>query len=134
MKIRHFAFAAKLPMAMLILLCFAPFGIAQSHLTKKASGPITQDFHFKEASLKETITVIAKQTKVNIVFDDSVKDSKLSIDLNDVTTEAALRTVLLKESLQARLIEDNIVMIYPDNEYGAKKYGRFRPWLIRQNE
>ncbi|WP_461833902.1 secretin N-terminal domain-containing protein [Desulfothermus sp.] len=53
----------------------------------------------KDASLKEVILSLAKQAGVNIVFDEDVEDSKVSVNLTNVPLSHALRAILTAHDL-----------------------------------
>ncbi len=53
----------------------------------------------KNASLKEVVLAMAKQAGVNVVFDEDVEDSKVSVNLTNVPLSQALRAILTSHDL-----------------------------------
>ena len=71
---------------------------------------------------------MGKQLKINVVYDDTVKDTRLNIELKDVTIKAAMRIIFLQQRLQARLIEDKTILVIPDNETIWRRYEKYKVW------
>lgn len=89
---------------------------------------------FKDVFLKETIAMMGKQLRINVVDDDLVKDNKLNIELNEVTIKAAMKIVMIWQHLQARLIEDKTILVFPDNETMRRRYEQHKSYPRRDRE
>jgi type II secretory pathway component HofQ len=63
-----------------------------------------------------------------VEFDVTVKEDRLSIELTDVTLEQALKIILEEKKLQARMMEEKTIIVFPDNETNRKKYEQYEPW------
>src|SRR5262249_2365853 len=57
---------------------------------------------FKDTPVKTAIRDLGRQLTLNVVFDDTIKDSdKLNIELTDVSYEQALMIVFVAKGLQS---------------------------------
>jgi len=63
-----------------------------------------------------------------VIFDDSVKDSKLTIDLKDVSVEKAIKTILESKKLNVRLKEERFLVVFADTPENREKYSDLKPW------
>src|SRR5262245_126523 len=77
---------------------------------------------FKNSTVKIAVSFVGKQIGLKVVFDDSVKDDSLSIELIDVTPEQGLKLIFDEKKLQARIIEEKTTIDYRDDEANNKKY------------
>src|SRR5262249_49274082 len=94
-----------------ILICLPIAGRAQAVEQKQDEDKATQNVTFKDVSLKAALATMGKQLKINVVYDDTVKDNRMSIELKDVTLKAAMKIILIQQHLQARLIEDKTILV-----------------------
>jgi len=113
-----------------VLVCLPIAGFAQSAEQNQEEDKATQKIAFKDASLKSALAVMGKQLKMNVVYDDTVKDTKLNIELSDVTIKAAMKIIFVQQRLQARLIEDKTILIIPDNETIWRRYEKYKVWPV----
>ena len=113
---------------LLILTCLPIAGWGQSAESPQDEEKALQNIAFRDASLKAALATMGKQLKINVVYDDAVKDIRLSIELKDVTIKAAMKIILIQQHLQARLIEDKTILIFPDNETNRKRYEPYKVW------
>ncbi len=82
----------------------------------RARGEVAQTVAFKDSSFKAAVSSLGKQLGLNVVFDDSVKESeKVSIDLQDVTLAKALDVVLMQKRHTFEQVDRRTIFIYPDN-------------------
>ncbi|MGH9846659.1 MAG: STN domain-containing protein [Blastocatellia bacterium] len=88
-----------------------------------------QNVSFKDAEFKIVTQALAEKLKLNLVFDDGVKlGDKVNVELRDVTAEQAMKIILIQKRYQARVIEKNTIIIFPDNEATRKRYEEFKLW------
>src|SRR5262249_20927506 len=111
-----------------VLFCLPVAGLARSIEQNKDDDKTTQNIEFKDASVKAALATMGKQLKINVVYDDLVKDTRLSIELKDVTIKAAMKIIFVQQRLQARLIEDKTIIIFPDNETNRRRYEQYKAW------
>ncbi len=84
---------------------------------------------FADVELKTVIKSLAKQLKLNIVFDDSFRNQpRYEIELEDVTLEGALRIIFLQNHLSAKLLEENTLFVFFDNEANQQRFAAHPKW------
>jgi general secretion pathway protein D len=83
----------------------------------QSRGDLLQQIKFKEGtSLKLVIANLASQLNLNVIFDESFKDTnKFSFTLTDVTLAKALDLLLLQNKLIFVQVDRRTIMIYSDN-------------------
>lgn len=89
---------------------------------------------FQNILSKAAIAVVGKQMGLIVEFDETVKDDRLSIELTDVTLEQALKIILEEKKLQARIMEEKTIIVFPDNEAKRKKYEQYELWPPKSDE
>ena len=119
--------------ALFLLLCCSISAFAQSpsepqEPKKKDLAKVTFN-----SPVKSAISTLGMQVGLNIVFDDQVKNERLTIDLNDVTIEQALEIILVAKNLQARIIEEKTIIIAPDNETCRYFYKQYKLWTAKSD-
>jgi general secretion pathway protein D len=92
----------------------------------KSKSELLQRIEFNEgATLKQALTTLARQLELNLVFDESFKDSnKFSLVLNDVTTAKAFDIVLLQSKHFFEQLDRRTIMIYADNPQNRQRLER----------
>src|SRR5262245_1075680 len=82
----------------------------------RPKGELAQTINFKDTSFKVVVGSLAKQLGLNVVFDDTVKDSdKVTVDLQDVTMARALDIVLMQKKHTFEQVDRRTIFVYPDN-------------------
>ncbi len=120
--------------AVFLLLCYSIVGLAQTPSDVQELGPRTMSISFKDTSLKTAIQSVGKQLNLNVRFDEAIKDGeKITIELRDVSLETALKIFLLAKRLQARIIEENTIIVFPDNADNRQKYGQYELWPAKSD-
>ena len=119
--------------ALFLLLCCSISAFAQSPSEPQESGKKDLIKATFNSPVKSAISTLGKQMGLNIVFDDAVKNDTLTIELNDVTIEQALKTILEEKKLQARIIEEKTIIIAPDNETCRYYYKQYELWPAKSD-
>jgi hypothetical protein len=88
---------------------------------------------FQNILSKAAIAVVGKQMGLIVEFDITVKEDRLSIELTDVTLEQAMKIILEEKKLQARIMEENMIIVFPDNEANRKKYSQYALWPVKSD-
>ena len=82
---------------------------------KTALKPVTLEF--REAALKTVFEALARAADVNFVFDKDVRgDAKVTLFLRNTTVEEAMRVILSTQQLNAKLLNDNTVLVFPGTQ------------------
>jgi len=83
----------------------------------------TLSLEFQDAGLKSVFNVISRVSGLNFVFDKDIKpELKTTILVKDMTIEDAIKLVLVTNQLQQEVINENTIIIYPDNAAKIKDY------------
>jgi len=77
---------------------------------------------FRKADLREIFKSIYKITGVNILYDEGFKSKKISVVLKNVTIYEALKMILLQTKLFYKVVDNNTIIIIPDNPLKRKEY------------
>ena len=80
-------------------------------------GDAVQRIEFHEgSSLKLVINALARELNLNVMFDESVKEtSKVAVSLNEVTPARALDMILMQNKLIFEQVDRRTIMLYADN-------------------
>jgi len=120
--------------ALFLLLCCSISAFAQTPSETKESGQkVRRSITFQNILAKAAISVVGKQMDLNVLFDETVREDRLSIELTDVTLEQALKIILEEKKLQARIMEEKTIIVFPDNEAKRKKYEQYEPWPVKSD-
>lgn len=123
-------FRKSLPALLFVLICLPIAGWAQPAEQSKDEDGLMKKIAFKDVYLKSVLATFGKQLRINIVYDEAVKDTRLSIELEDVTMKTAVKAILVQQNLQARLIEDGTIIVFQNNEASRKRYEQYKAWPI----
>src|SRR5262245_54014267 len=77
---------------------------------------------------KLVVNSLGKQLGLNVVYDDSVKDDTVTLDLDDVSPAKALDVVLLMKKMAFEQVDRRTIFVYADN--GTNR-PRFEKLLIK---
>src|SRR5262245_12472921 len=120
--------------SLFLLLCCSISAFAQSPAESKE--PRQKDLAnvtFKSSPLEAAINSVVSQMGLNVVVDETIKNDKLSIELIDVTMEQALKIIFVAKRLQARIIEEKTIIVFPDNEENRQKYAQYELWPAKSD-
>ena len=78
---------------------------------------------FRDTPLKAAFEVMSRSAGMNFVLDKDVKsDAKITLFIRNSTIDEALNLILSTNQLARKLLNDNSVLIYPNNVAKAKEY------------
>ena len=77
---------------------------------------------FRDASVRDVFTVIARFANVNIVFDPTFRDDRITIDLSNVTLDQALAAVSAATRNFYKVTAQRTVTIIPDTATKRREY------------
>jgi general secretion pathway protein D len=78
---------------------------------------------FRDAPLKSVFEVLARSSGVNFVFDKDVRsDAKVTIFVRDSSLDEVIRLILATQQLTRKFLNENSILIYPNNPVKAKEY------------
>jgi general secretion pathway protein D len=94
----------------------------------RARGDIATNVIFTGTPLKQALKSLSEPLKLNIVFDDSIRNDPVTISMNDVTVAKALDIILMQKKLAFEQVDRRTLFIYPDN---VNNRPRFEKLLIK---
>jgi general secretion pathway protein D len=83
---------------------------------------IIQNVAFKDASVKSVVNTLGKQLNLNILFDDAVKDEKMSVDMSDVTLTKAFDNILFMKKMTFEQMDRRTIIVYMDNPTNKPRF------------
>jgi hypothetical protein len=92
--------------------------------------PKLESVDYDDVPLKSALEgLVRSTTKFDVVFDDSVKNSKITIEMKDVTVKQVIEAILEKKELQVKLKDDKTLFIFADTPENREKYAEMKSWL-----
>lgn len=96
--------------------------VASMASTLKTSDKIIS-LEFREAPLRTVFETLSRAAEVNFVFDKDVRtDAKVTLFLRNTTVDEAMRVILSTQQLDRKLLNDNSVLVYPNNAQKQREY------------
>lgn len=92
---------------------------------KPRYGEIQKKIEIKDLSLKSSVASIGRTLGLNTIFDESVREVRFSIDLQDVTFARALDLIFLQNKLTYELVDRKTIFVYMDNPTNKQRFERF---------
>ena len=98
-----------------------PESMDGARLNIKNGKPVS--LQFRDASLRMVMEAISKTTGLNVLFEKDVKaDTKVNIFVHDVPVSEAVDLILMQTQNTKRVLSENSILIYADNDAKAKDY------------
>jgi len=91
-----------------------------SELSLKSTKPIT--LKFKDAKLKDVFNIITQLSGINFVFDDGIKDSNVSIYLENASFQQVLDVITGMQKLSKKILNETTIILYPRTPEKQKQY------------
>jgi general secretion pathway protein D len=96
-------------------------------LEPSSTAPIQLRFA-EDTSLQKIFEVLSKLSGVNVLFDESFRDKRVTVDLVDVSFEDALDKLVLINRLFYKVVDSSTIIIVPDN---AQKHRQYDDLVLR---
>ena len=96
-------------------------------LEPSSTAPIQLRFA-EDTSLKKIFEVISKLSGINVLFDESFRDKRVTLDLVDVSLREALDKLVLINRLFYKIVDSSTIIIVPDN---AQKHRQYDDLVLR---
>src|SRR4051794_37346255 len=90
-------------------------------LNPASDQPISLSFP-RETPVKDIYRALGNAFGINIMFDQAVKDDRISIELKDVTAQAALERVMQAAGHFYKTLDEHTIIIIPDNPQARRDY------------
>jgi type II secretory pathway component GspD/PulD (secretin) len=113
---------------LVVMICVTTISFAQKAAPASDAAKKVESIVFKTTELKNVLRNFGRTLKLNVVFDETVRNNIIDVELNDVTVAAAMKIILIQQRLAARIIEDNTIIIFVDNPANNQRYVEFKRW------
>jgi general secretion pathway protein D len=90
-------------------------------LNPASDEPITLNFP-RETPVKEIYRALGNAFGINILFDQAIKDDRISIELRDVTAQQALERVMQAANHFYKVLDEKSIIVVPDNPQARRDY------------
>jgi general secretion pathway protein D len=90
-------------------------------LNPASDQPISLSFP-RETPVKDIYRALGSAFGINIIFDQAVKDDRISIELRDVTAQQALERVMQTANHFYKALDEKTIIIAPDNPQARRDY------------
>lgn len=102
---------------------------AQSQITKAqppqlnpaSNEPISLTFS-RDTPVKDIYRALGNAFGINVLFDQAVKDDRITIELRDVTAQAALERVMQAANHFYKVLDEKTIIVIPDNPQARRDY------------
>jgi general secretion pathway protein D len=86
----------------------------------KSTKPIT--LKFKEAKMKDVFTILTQLSGINFIFDEGVKDTPISIFLENATFQQAFELLVNMNKLATKILNESTVLVFINTPDKSKQY------------
>lgn len=102
---------------------------AQSAITKAqppqlnpaSNEPISLTFS-RDTPVKDIYRALGNAFGINVLFDQAVKDDRITIELRDVTAQAAIERVMQAANHFYKTLDEKTIIVVPDNPQARRDY------------
>jgi len=82
----------------------------------------------RQAPTKKVLESLAGSLKLDVEFDESVKESYITSDLKEVPARKVIEIFLESQKLDVRMKDDHTLFIFADTQENREKYKEMRLW------
>jgi len=90
-------------------------------LNPTSNQPISLSFP-RETPVKDIYRALGNAFGINILFDQAIKDDRISIELKDVTAQEALERVMQAANDFYKVLDPHTIIVVPDNPQARRDY------------
>lgn len=90
-------------------------------LNPASDQPISLNFAH-ETPVKDIYRALGNAFGINVLFDQAVKDDRISIELKDVTAQQALERVMQAGNHFYKVLDEHTIIVVPDNPQARRDY------------
>lgn len=89
-------------------------------LNLKSTKPIT--LKFKDAKVKDVFNIISQLSGINFIFDEGMKESNVTVFLENATFQQALDIICGMQKLNRKILNETTIIIYQKSPDKIKQY------------
>lgn len=90
-------------------------------LNPASNDPISLTFS-RDTPVKDIYRALGNAFGINILFDQAVKDDRITIELRDVTAQQALERVMQAANHFYKVLDERTIIVIPDNPQARRDY------------
>jgi general secretion pathway protein D len=90
-------------------------------LNPASNEPISLNFS-RDTPIKDIYRALGNAFGINVLFDQAVKDDRITIELRDVTAQAALERVMQAGNHFYKVLDEKTIIVVPDNPQARRDY------------
>lgn len=90
-------------------------------LNPASDEPISLTFS-RDTPIKDIYRALGNAFGINVLFDQAVKDDRISIELRDVTAQQALERVMQAGNHFYKILDEKTIIVVPDNPQARRDY------------
>jgi general secretion pathway protein D len=90
-------------------------------LNPASTQPISLSFP-RDTPVKDIYRALGNAFGINVLFDQAVKDDRISIELRDVTAQQAIERVMQAANNFYKVLDEKTIIIIPDNPQARRDY------------
>jgi len=90
-------------------------------LNPTSNEPISLTFS-RDTPIKDIYKALGNAFGINVLFDQAVKDDRISIELRDVTAQQALERVMQAGNHFYKVLDEKTIIVVPDNPQARRDY------------
>ncbi|HYI12973.1 MAG TPA: secretin N-terminal domain-containing protein [Thermoanaerobaculia bacterium] len=90
-------------------------------LNPASNEPISLTFS-RDTPVKDIYRALGNAFGINVLFDQAVKDDRITIELRDVTAQAALERVMQAANHFYKVLDEKTIIVIPDNPQARRDY------------
>ena len=94
---------------------------APPQLNPASNQPISLSFPH-DTPVKDIYRALGNAFGINVLFDQAVKDDRISIELKDVTAQEALERVMQAANHFYKVLDEHTIIVVPDNPQARRDY------------
>jgi general secretion pathway protein D len=90
-------------------------------LNPASTEPITLTFS-RDTNVKDIYRALGNAFGINVLYDQAVKDDRITIELRDVTAQQALERVMQAANHFYKVLDEKTIIVVPDNPQARRDY------------
>jgi general secretion pathway protein D len=90
-------------------------------LNPASDEPISLTFS-RDTPIKDIYRALGNAFGINVLFDQAVKDDRITIELRDVSSQAALERVMQAGNHFYKILDEKTIIVVPDNPQARRDY------------
>jgi hypothetical protein len=86
------------------------------------------ELKFVDTPIEKALVALCAQMKLDVVFDDSGENKKVTIHLVNVSFRKAIEAILKSTESQVKMKDDHTLIIFADTPENREKYADLKSW------